>query len=83
MASYQCLVAGKLVAPAATFEVVNPSTGEVIAACPDVSAEQTEAAIQAAGPSIFHSFIHGEHTQSTNSKRVCSHVRNSALIASR
>lgn len=40
------LVDGKLHPPTATFGVVNPATGEVFAECPDVSAEQTEAAVQ-------------------------------------
>ena len=47
------LINGKIVRSTSTFAVDNPSTGEVIAQCPDASLEQLEeamAAAEAAGP---------------------------------
>lgn len=46
---YKCLIDGRLVQSASTFEVVNPATEEVLATAPDASGEQLEEAVDAAG----------------------------------
>lgn len=42
------LIGGRLVGSDATFEVIDPATGEAFARCPDASREQFEAAVAAA-----------------------------------
>ncbi len=47
--AYGLLIDGVLVAGAATIDVINPATGEVLAAAPRASTEQAEQSIAAAG----------------------------------
>ena len=45
---YSLIIGGEKVAPAGTYDVVNPATEEVVAAAPDASVEQAQAAVDAA-----------------------------------
>lgn len=46
--SFKLLINGELVSGAASFEVINPATEQVVAACPKADARQLDAAITAA-----------------------------------
>jgi len=48
MSDYKMLVGGKLVGSPQTFDVINPSTGNVFAKCPECSPQVLEEAIQSA-----------------------------------
>ncbi len=45
---YRLLIGGRLVEGATAFDVANPATGQVLAACPRADSEQLEAAVAAA-----------------------------------
>ena len=45
---YSLIIGGEKVTPAGTYDVVNPATEEVVAAAPDASVEQANAAVEAA-----------------------------------
>ena len=48
LANYRLLIGGKLVPGAATFDVINPATEEVVAACPRADLNQLNQAVAAA-----------------------------------
>ncbi len=48
MAEYHMIIDGQKVSSGATFPVINPATGQVLAQCPKASAEQLDQAVAAA-----------------------------------
>jgi acyl-CoA reductase-like NAD-dependent aldehyde dehydrogenase len=48
MTEYALIINGEKVVPNETFDVINPATGEVFAACPKAGVEQLDQAVAAA-----------------------------------
>ncbi|WP_207309126.1 aldehyde dehydrogenase family protein [Desulfobacter hydrogenophilus] len=52
MAEYALVINGEKVVSKETFDVINPATGEVFAACPKASVDQLDQAVAAAGKAL-------------------------------
>ena len=48
MPSYTLTIAGRAVSTAKTFDVLNPADGSVVAACPEATVSDVDAAVAAA-----------------------------------